>query len=95
MADEGLSPEELARLPDVLPMDMWHDGWNGAASCETRDSTIYEPYPHEWDRTLRWCSVRLWGKIKLQGGEPEFGPFDMHPDVIPDWIYRRAIRVYY
>ena len=86
---------DAAGLPEVLPEDRWHDGWDGAAGGEERDE-LYMPYPHEWDRSFNWCQIRTWGLILDGGGEPgvaPLGPDGVHPDLVSGWVYARAIRV--
>jgi hypothetical protein len=78
-------------IPEVLPEYQNHDGWNGAAGVEIRSEDVYMPYPHLWDSTMDWCSIRTWGIIMKDGGEPGVGILEVHPDLIPNWIYRRAI----
>lgn len=70
-------------IPHVLPHDMYHDGWAGAAGAEIRDE-VYEPFPHEWDQNLFWCRIRYAGYYKNWD-------MDRPVEKIPGWIIRRAL----
>jgi hypothetical protein len=74
-------------VPEVLPDDRWHDGWDGAAGAEVQDR-LYEPYPHEWDLTLTWCRVRFASYYNMC---EELDIMERPVERIPHWIVRRAL----
>lgn len=75
-------------VPEII--GDWHDGWDGAAGAEMRDA-IYEPYPHRWDYSLRWCRIRFAAYYKMYD---EMFTDERPVEKIPNWIIRRAIGVY-
>lgn len=78
--------EVAESIPEVLPYDAWHDGWGGCAGAECRDE-LYEPYPHNWDRTLLWCRLKFGSHYH----DNMFKALTQPADKIPGWIIRRAL----
>jgi hypothetical protein len=76
-------------IPEVLPEEKWHDGWDGAAGAEVRDHD-YEAYPHQWDRTLAWCRITFAMHYNVaEEISKAFTEEARSIDKIPNWIYRR------
>lgn len=81
-----LDAEEMfSSIPEVLPSERQHDGWDGAASVEGHDP-VYMPYPHNWDRSRLWCQI-----VAGMHYNDFAGRVNDSNRPLPGWVIRRAL----